>query len=118
MTDPASILDAHCPDWHTTLVDTSDRVHHSINGLLGALQGPEHTMVVRAYGAEAVIALTQLHPLITDMKNSWSNNFKAKVSLQHRAGTATDIATKLMDVALMLHGLTTEDAYANLYKVI
>ena len=75
-------------------------------------------MVVRAYGAEAVIALTQLHPLITDMKNSWSNNFKAKVSVQHQAGAATEIASDLMDVSLMLHGLTTEDAYANLYKVI
>ena len=35
MTDPATILDAHRPDWHrhTTLVETSDHLQHSVNSV-------------------------------------------------------------------------------------
>ena len=117
MTDPASILDDHRPVWHVTLVDTSDHVHHSVNGLLGASQGTKHDLAICAYGAETKLALTQLQPLITDMKNSWSNNFKAKVSLQHKTHAAMDIATEFL-VALMLHGLSSDDAYTNLYELI
>ena len=78
----------------------------------------KHEPSNRAYGAETVLALTQLDPLITDMKNSWSNNFKAKVLLLHKAHTATDVATELLGVALMLHGLSANNAYTNLYELI
>ena len=118
MTDPASILDAHRPDWHTTLVETSDGLHCSVNGLFGALQVAKHKPSLQAYGAEKVLAMTQLQPLVTDRKNSWSNNFKAKVLFQHKAHAATDVTIELLDVALMLHVLSADNAYTNLYELI
>ena len=48
---------------------------------------------LHAYTAKAVLALTHLMPLMTNMKSSWSNNFKAKLALQQKTQTLMEIAT-------------------------
>ena len=72
--------------------------------------------LLQAYMAEMVVALTKLLPLLTDVKNSRSNNFKAKMVPKQKAETAVEIATWLVDGVLVLHSLWAVDAYVNVYN--
>ena len=53
-----------------------------------------------------------LFPIMTDMKNSWSNNFCAKMAWKHKCDVASKVALLLMNGVLVLHGDATKDAYA------
>ena len=115
---PTSILDARQPEWHTTLIETSGWLQRNMDGLFWAMQVTKHEPALQAYSTETIIALMDMLPLVTDMKNLWSNNFKANLSLKQKTHTVTDVATKLLEVVLMLHGLSTNDVYTNVYKLI
>ena len=109
MSDP--ILKANRPEWHTTLRVIETQLWTALDGLKSTLGDNEQDPLLRAYTAETVVALNNLLPLLTNIKNSWSNNFKAKISQKRKAETAAEVAARLADGVLVLHGLWAKDAY-------
>ena len=59
-----------------------------------------------------------MFPILTDMKNSWSNNFRAKVAWKHKYDVAAEVATHLMDGVMLLHGVAGKEAVANMYQLV
>ena len=54
-----------------------------------------------------------MFPIMTDMKNSWSNNLCAKMAWKHKYDVASEVAALLMDGVVVLHGVSKKDAYSN-----
>ena len=112
-----SELEDNQPEWHMTMVKTENHLHTAVFGLMGAIQETDDPKL-QAYTAETAVALTDLFPVMTDTKNSWSNNFHAKMAWKHKFDVASEVAALLMDGVVVLHGISKKDAYLNMYTLI
>ena len=113
-----STLEEHRPKWHTTMVKTESHLRTAVFGLMGTIRETDPDPKLRAYTAETVVALMDLLPILTDMKNSWSNNFNAKEAWQHKSETAVEVASQLADGVMVLHGVSATKAYENMYDLV
>ena len=113
-----SELETHRPEWHTTMVETGYHLRTTVFGLMGTIHKTKHDPKLHVYNTETMVALVDLFPILTNMKNSWSNNFKAKMVWKHKNDVAAEVASQLMDGVLVLHGVAAEEAYANIFDLI
>ena len=86
-----SELEANHPEWHATMVETENHLRTAVCGLF---------------------------PVMMNMKNSWSNNFRAKVAWKHKYDVAAKVATLLMDGVMVLHGVARKEAVTNMYQLV
>ena len=100
------------------MVEKGSTLRTAVFDLIDTMRETDPDPKLRAGTAETVMAVADILPLMTTMKNSWSNNFNAKTAWKHKTAVAAEIASQLMDGILVLHGVATEDAYTNMYDLI